>query len=219
MKRYMIAVFVLVAGFATISGAAVTNEIVFLEDIDEDTLSFDERDAKTLSDTQIGGVRVGKFKDKETREKFIMIEINTYQAGYDETLAGYRMYVTAEVTDKDDNTYLVEYVCSQTDDIDSEYTGDSYWELYIPHGDLERPKVTAYAVYYGVMDDEDGYLDGNDRFVVIDEDFDDVDSFEELKERTTTPFEGDVYMKHYYMYDDPAEGTTESFKDRPKNLN
>lgn len=206
MRRYLIAFFALSCVFGA---CAMTNEVVFFEQVEEEDLSFDEDEYKTLEDVEIGGTRIDDYKNRDTKKKYEVLEVNTYQPGYDEVIPGFRMHVVAEITDKAKNTYLIDFTAPQPEGLDSEFTGECYWSLYIDHGDLERPKMTAFAVHYGIMDDEDGYIDGEDRFVVIAEDYDDVDSMEELLERSATPYEGEFYLKFYSMFEDPTEGEME----------
>jgi hypothetical protein len=62
----------------------------------------------------------------------------------------------------------------------STYTGEGYFELQIPHGTFEKLKTTAYAFELGVLDGK--------TFVPFDAKYKKVKTYEELTERTTTPF-------------------------------
>ncbi|MBI9020908.1 MAG: hypothetical protein JEZ10_06620 [Verrucomicrobia bacterium] len=157
---------------------------------------YSEKDLKRLSrSVEIAGVRTDTVKNDD-REKSELIEVNTFQ-DQDEK-AGFQIRMVVELTDKQKKTYLVEVAGNQKEGRDSEYTGEDYWELRIPYGDLESVKISGYAIQYGIMDDG--------TFVLLAEEFDDVDSIEELKARTSFPFPGRVRLSYSYMYDDAREG-------------
>ena len=170
---------------------------------------FSEKELKTLKkETQIGGVRSNTIKNKK-REKIETLEIETYRN--EDYPTGFRIYVAVEIQDKEKNTYLVEYAGNQRE-VDSDFLGEEYWTLEIPWGDMERPKVSAYAIHYGIMDEDE------ETFILLAEDYDDVDSMEELTARTTTPFPGTCQMTYYFIYDDEAEGSSESIPQDVRKL-
>jgi hypothetical protein len=72
----------------------------------------------------------------------------------------------------------------------------------VPQGELERPKVSAYVVEYGLMDEE--------TFVPLAIEMDDVDSVEELTERSPSRLEDGVKLKHAYYYRNMDRSTQES---------
>lgn len=171
---------------------------------------MDEKELKALKkETEIGGVRSNTIKNKK-REKIETLEIETYRN--EDFQTGFRIYAVVEVQDKEKNSYLVEFAGNQRE-VDSDFLGEEYWTLEMPWGDFEKLKVTAYAIHYGIMDDDE------ETFILLAEDYDDVDSMEELKARTTTPFPGKTEMSYYYMYDDETEGADESIPQDVKKLN
>jgi hypothetical protein len=210
------AMLALVLGCA-VGSYAWTNEVVWFGQVEEENLGFDEDVYKTLKRVKISGVKTDTWKN-DARERYEVLEIQTYQSGFEEVVPGYRIHIVAEIIDKAKNTYLVEWTAQQPDGQDSEYIGEDFWQLYMKHGDLVQPKLNGYAVHYGIMDDQDGYIDGSDRYVVLAAEYDDVDSMEQLLARTTNTFSGEVFLKHYYLYDDDDEGETESVPDRPRNV-
>lgn len=214
--KYISSILALVLGCAA-GLYAWTNEVVWFEQVEADDLSFDEDEYKTLKRVDISGTKTDSWKNDD-REKYEVLEVQTSQAGFEDVVPGFRIHIVAEIIDKAKNAYLVEWTAQQPDGQDSEYIGEDFWQLYIKHEDLEKPKLNAYAVHYGIMDDEDGYIDASDRYVVIAAEYDDVDSMEELLARTTNTFSGEVFLKHYYLYDDDDEGETESVPDRPRNI-
>ena len=95
-----------------------------------------------------------------------------------------RLRVAVELTDKKTKqTYLVKKIGKFADLLDileGEYNGEGYWELYMPYGDFDKLKMTAYVVQFGVLD--------NNTFVPFLAEFDDVKSYDELIERTAKEF-------------------------------
>lgn len=157
---------------------------------------------KRLEETEIAGVSVDTDKN-EAREKLEVLEVNTFQFEDDEGEGeGFRMRVVVELKDKAKNLYLVDFTGDRPGDLDVEYLGEDYWKLIMPHGELKQVKVTAYAVQYGFMDE--------DEFILLAEEYDDVKTLEELTDRTTNSLPGKIRFKHYYMYDDIDLGETES---------
>jgi hypothetical protein len=157
-------------------------------------------------DVEIAGVRTDTWKSKEDREKSELLKVNTFQNeddpdSYD--MSRFRLRLVVELTDKQKNTYLVRFTGNAPDSYDSEYQGEDYWELYMPHGDLEGLKISGYIVQYGIMDGE--------TFVSLADDQDEAEQMlERARKRTTILFPGKCYLRHYYMYDDASEGVTES---------
>jgi len=163
--------------------------------------ALSEDDVKELeSSLDIAGVRDDTFKNDD-REKFEVLEVNTFR---DQDDVNFKLCIrmAVEVTDRQKKTYLAEFTGTSPEDYDSEYEGEDYWLLYMPYGSMDRLKITAFAVQYGVMDE--------DVFVPFVGEYDGVKTIEELQQRTTTPFPGKVSLKHYYMYEDSVEGSTES---------
>lgn len=174
---------VFLASCLTVSGELTRDQISRLEEVEIDGID---------NDTE-------KIDDKKVE----LLEVTTLQNNDEEDFEGYRIRMVVELTDKKaKKSYLVDYKANRPSDLDTQYTGEDHWTLYMPHGDLERVKLTGYAIQYGFMDGEE--------FVVFGEEFDDVDSLDELLKRTTTPLPGTMRLKHYYMYEDEDEGETES---------
>ena len=108
----------------------------------------------------------------------------------EEHQTNFQIYIAVEITDENKKRYCTEFRGNQSD-LDSAFTGEEYYTLIVPHGDLGRLKITAYAIQYGILDD------GN--FILLAEDFDDVESITELKERSTNLFfQIEVSLKHYH---------------------
>jgi hypothetical protein len=176
---------------------AATNEVKRLKELGKDaSVGLSKDELKKISEAQIASIRDGKEKSTQTDKKYQTLEVNTFQS--QDEMPGFRICVAVEVTDKSKKTYLAEFTANQPEGLDSEYLGQDYWTLYLPEGDLEKPKITAYAVQYG-------FMDGN-TFLIIGEQYDHVKSMDELKARTATPFPGSLRLSHYYMYSDSTEG-------------
>ncbi len=136
----------------------------------------------------------------EDREKVEVVRVYTYQdRGDPNKKYVYRFRMAVELTDKNKNTRFARVerahgkVCERGSQI-TDYLGRDEWEMHIPHGDLERPKITAYAIQYGILNEGE--------FIVLAEDYDDVDTMEELMERTTTRVEDVKTIEHRFWYTD-----------------
>ena len=136
----------------------------------------------------------------EDHEKVEVVKIYTYQEQGDPNKNyTYRIRIAVELTDKEKNTYFARAERAQGDVRErgsriTDYLGKDEWEMHIPHRNLERPKVTAYVIQYGILNEGE--------FIVLAEELDDVDTLEELTERTTTRLEEVKKIKHYFWYTD-----------------
>ncbi len=168
-----------------------------------------EKDVKRLQrNVEVAGARISDYKNRESREKFQVLEINTFQD--QDATTGFRIYLAVELTDKNKVKYLVEFTGSPSDDYDSAYQGEDYWKLYVPIANFDQLKITGYFIQYGIMDGE--------TFVPLAERMSKVKTLDELKKRATTPFPGPFNLQHYYMYDDQTEGVQESIPRMVKAL-
>jgi hypothetical protein len=68
---------------------------------------------------------------------------------------------------------------------------------------MERLKISGFAVQYGIMD-EDTFLP----LAAEEDDYEDM--MAGITNRTTRIFTNQYYLRHYHIYDDPIEGSTES---------
>jgi hypothetical protein len=175
---------------------------------------FDEKELKHFKkNVEIAGVHEDTYKNDD-REKSETLEVNTFQDSDDPLefdMSLFRIHFVVELTDKQKNTYLVQFKGKPSADYDSEYQGEDYWTLYMPHGDIERLKISGYMVRYGIMDD--------DTFVLLAEEEDHSEKMREgVINRTTHLFPGTVRLRHYYMYDDSNDGVTESIPANVKKV-
>jgi len=130
----------------------------------------------------------------DDREKIEVVKIYTYQNRKDPNVNfNYRIRVAVELTDREKNAYFARVERKQGSTHD-DYIGKDEWGIQIPHGGLERPKVTAYAIQYGILNEGE--------FVVLAEDYDDVDTLEELMDRTTTRLEEVKDIQHWFWFTD-----------------
>jgi hypothetical protein len=127
----------------------------------------------------ISGVNVSSGSNKEGGNVDIL-RANTLQNG--PVFPGF-LRATVEMTDKEDNVFRGESVSgSAAGEVTGgefkgrKFTGAVRWEVDVEHGDLKRPRITAYVVEYG-------YMDGKN-FVCLDKECYRVESREDLLERT-----------------------------------
>ena len=123
----------------------------------------------------------------------VKIEVLKFGTYHNEDDAySFRMRIILELEDRQKNTYFAQMERAPNAVGGDDYTGEDNWKFQVSHGDLERPKISAYAIQYGI------FLDG--KFIVLAEEFDDVDTVEELTERTTTRLEQKPVILHQYSY-------------------
>jgi hypothetical protein len=140
----------------------------------------------TTVDTPDGKVELLKFRTRQDERKKDV---------------EYRIRVTVEMTAKDGKTVFAQFSREQGE-VDVEYTGIDIWEFQVPHGDLNRPKITAYAIQYGIL------LDGE--FVPVAEEFSrKLTGPDEITTRTTTRIEFSK-KDHRYLFVDSEGETVES---------
>jgi hypothetical protein len=169
-----------------------------------------KRQQSWLKDLDIPGVRIKTIKDDD-RNKIEMIEVETEQSPQEDYLEeGFRIHIVVQLTDAKKKTYLADFTGNRPGDLDVEYTGEDYWKLYLPHGDLDHPKVTAYAIEYGFMDEE--------TFVPFAENLKRVKTLKELTEQPAEPYPGTMRLYWYYMYDDEDSGVTEQTSQSIKQI-
>lgn len=138
--------------------------------------------------------------------KMEVLKFYTYQDEDSADEFKFRVHVVVELEDKKDNTYFAMAEKYQGE-VDSEYTGEDTWEFKVKHGDLNRPKLSAYAIRYGIVVKG---KDGKSVFKVLAEEYDDVDTLDELKERTTTQAESNTAIFHQYNFRTSDEEVVQS---------
>lgn len=163
--------------------------------------SFGEK----ISDDEIerlkGTVKIGGVgdttEDGEDDQELEVLKFYTTQYEDDTDEYEFRIKVVAEVTDKKAKKVYLAKMARMQGAVDTEYRGEDNWEFKIPYGDMEKVKITAYVIQYGVLSDRE--------FIVLAEEMDDVDSLEELEARTTEMVAKDPVLFHQYKYSDGDE--------------
>ena len=142
-------------------------------------------------------VKIGGVNDSTERgddgEKMEVIKFYTYQDEDSVDDFKFRVRLVVELKDKKKNTYFVAADKFQGE-VDSEYTGEDNWEFKVKHGDLNKPKLSAYVIQYGIVHEK--------KFIVLAEETDGVDTLDELKARTTTQAESKAAIFHQYNFRD-----------------
>jgi hypothetical protein len=155
------------------------------EELSPEALKLQEKLSKTV---KIGTIAIDTLRDSDDR-KIEVFKFHTYQDERDKNLT-FRVRVTVEMTDKSGSSCFAQLNREQGA-VHDEYTGEDDWEFQIPHGSMERPKVTAYAIQYGIL--EDGL------FIPVVEKLDKVDSVDAITKRTACRAEFTKTL-HYYWY-------------------
>lgn len=123
----------------------------------------------------MGSIVKSDFRNDKD-EKFERIKVTTEQEKDDPFLGAVRL--TVEMTDKSDQTVYGQKVQAQAKH-PSEYQGKDEWTFEIPHGALDKPKITAYALEYG--------WETNKVFTPVVQEFYKAESAEEILARSTDP--------------------------------
>ena len=142
-------------------------------------LSDDElREMERL--VKIDGVRDSEEGSDEQRRHELRIDFSSETEG----MSGIYIRVAVELTDrKTKQVYRVEEMGKFGDLLaihHDDYQGEGRWELHMPCGELDKLKVTAYVVQFGVID--------ADAFVPLQTECDHVGSYDELMDRAAEEF-------------------------------
>jgi hypothetical protein len=183
MKRYVASLCVIGATLVSF-GAELSGDLLKLQE-------------DLSSRTKIGTVNDSTFRDND--KKFEVLKFTTNQDPRKKDL-NFRVRVTVELTDKAENTCWAQ-INREQGPVDVEYTGEDVWEFHVPHGEMEKPKVTAYAVQYGIL--KDGV------FVPVAEKFSKVDTVEEITSKSANRVEFTKTL-HYYRYINSEDETVSS---------
>ncbi len=127
-----------------------------------------------------GRMNVGSVHDATIRDddgdKVAVLKFSTSQYTKDYALH-YQLRVTVELTNRETGKRRFAQLSKKQNGFSKKISGDIDWEFQIPHGVLgKRAKITACVVEYGLV--------AEGMFVLIDGDYDDVDSAAEITERT-----------------------------------
>lgn len=184
MKNYVLLSVFCLSSLLAVAGDISEDDIEMLENRTKITSVYDE-EIENEADEKFELIKFYTYQD----------ENETYQAETQPDGYRFRVRVTVEMEDKEDNLYYARRALEQGP-VHEDYTGRDRWEFKIPHGDLKRPKVTAYAIEYGILDGAD--------FVVLSEEMDDVDSSDEIVERNKEEnrLDDNSTLKHSYTYID-----------------
>lgn len=180
MKRWYMVMLVFLAGCFVAVGALTEDQKEDLED-----------------SVKIGGVNDDTIED-DNDTKFEQLTFYTYQD--EDSVEDYTFYikVTVELTEKKSKKSYYAQFARKQGDVDTEYTGQDNWDFTVAYGDLKKPKITAYVIQYGIIEDKE--------FIVLTEEMDDVDSLEELTTRSPDRLEQKPRILHMYSYRDSVTG-------------
>ena len=122
---------------------------------------------------KVWGVLDDDIED-ENENEFFIIKFKSFQ-DYRASDLDYKMRVTVQLTDKKTKSVVFAQATKKPQLMSSShYAGYTEWTFRVPYGKLNRPKLTAYAIEFGFMEDS--------FFLAVAVDFDDVDSAEEIME-------------------------------------
>lgn len=155
------------------------------EELSPEAAKLKEKLSRTV---KIGAVNNDTIRDGDNK-KIEAFKFHTYQDERDKDL-NFRVRVTIEMTDKAGSTCYAQLNREQGS-LHDEYTGEDDWEFQISHGDLDKPKISAYAIQYGIL--QDG------KFIPVAEKLWKAESVDEITKRTSCRTEF-AKTQHSYWY-------------------
>jgi len=121
---------------------------------------------------KIWGVNDDDFEDEDDNEFFVL----TFQSCQDERKPdlNYLMRVTVQLTDKKTGSTVFAQTKKKPRPVplDGKYANSTKWGFQVPFGEMKKPKLTAYAIEFGIM--KDG------TFVPVGFEYDEVESAEQI---------------------------------------
>jgi hypothetical protein len=137
---------------------------------------------------KIDTIRDETFRD-ENRNESIILKFNTSQ--YEMDKESFYLRVTVEI--KANGNLVYDQQMRQRKKIpNTEYIGQDRWEFHIPYGDYTMPRITAYVIEYGVMDDE--------KFLPVAVETSKAETPDEIIKRCSSRIEQNTQLKHAYIY-------------------
>ncbi|MDH3346317.1 MAG: hypothetical protein OEL75_03955, partial [Kiritimatiellaceae bacterium] len=139
---------------------------------------------------KVWGVADSDYENDNDEDIFVL-KFQSRQDPNDSDLK-YKMRVTVQLTDKKTKEVVYAQTSHNPRSVGPDYAGYTEWAFEIPFGNLKKPKLTAYAIEFGFIEDS--------HFVPVGVDYDDVECAEEITEGEGTK----VKMKrtkcapHYY---------------------
>jgi hypothetical protein len=152
-------------------------------------------------------IKIGSIHDYTVEDsddtKYELLKFYTYQD--EDSVDEYTFYmrVTVELTEKESQVRYFAQFARTLGEVDSEYTGEDNWLFVVAHGDLIKPKLSAFVIQYGVLVEKEG--DKMD-FIILAEKMDDVRSLRELMSRSPNRAAKKPRILHQYSYRDEVGG-------------
>lgn len=157
-------------------------------------------------------IKIVSVNDDTTEEDDVEYEELSFSTYQDEDSAEeytFFMRVTVELTEKKTKKVFYAQASGTQSAVDSEYNGEDNWKFAVANSELEKPKVTAYVIEYGIVFDND---DGKPEFEKVAVETDDVDTLKELTGRGEKMEEKARLMHQYNFLDSEDEVQQSSWK-------
>lgn len=139
-----------------------------------------EEDMEALIDKLKGHISLGSVSKTDFRDpndqKFEQVKLTTEQDEDDPFMGTLRF--TVELTDRDGEVRWGQILLKQAKR-PAEYEGRDEWTFNFPHGDLNRPAISAYALEYG--------WEANKVFTPVRQEFYKCESADEITARNKDP--------------------------------
>jgi polyhydroxybutyrate depolymerase len=117
---------------------------------------------------------VGDWSKRVKGQKCEVLKFHIYHKN-EVVYPDYKVRLTVSLEDRNGKVYFGRII-TNAPDLPLGYTGESDLEFYIPHGDIQRPKLKTFVLQYGVRH--------NNMFVPVADLFEGVDSVDEIVQKS-----------------------------------
>ena len=140
-------------------------------------------------------VKIDSVRDSEkgsgTKKKLLLrVEFSSEEEGLEAIL----VRIAVELTDKKTKQVYLAGEMKNFGEMPDGYVGEGYWELSMPYGDIDKLKLTAYVVEFGVMN--------GGAFVPFLTECDHAKSYDELTGRTAQKFPNQCKLIRMVLVDE-----------------
>ena len=137
---------------------------------------------------KIDTIRDENYRDDD-RKEFRILKFNTSQ--YEMDKQDFHIRVTVEMKANGKLVYA-QQLRQRKEITNTEYIGQDRWEFHIPFGDYAMPRITAYVIEYGIMDEG--------KFLPVAIETKNADTADDIVKRSSFPIEQNTLLKHAYIY-------------------
>jgi len=137
---------------------------------------------------KIDTIRDEIYRDDD-RNEYTLFKFNTSQ--YEMDKDDFHIRVTLEIKANGKLVYA-QQLRQRRNITSTEYIGQDRWEFHIPHGESAMPRITAYVIEYGIMDEG--------TFIPVAIETMNAETADEIVKRCSSGIEENTRLKHAYIY-------------------